>query len=294
MPWSEGRDERTTPSGWTWRHYPCPRCPDHGRHYGIGSHPSRGMRARCWLCGFTGLPSWANRKAQDRSGGKPDPRYREPPPRRSWATGRAFPALSAASPSDPRRVGILRGAASSWQGVDPCDVLTLMGYVPEEEATAVGGYWSPSGEVGLFFRRWGAGVGPARETIGTHSLGTLSPGAWEEGGPLVLVEGYGDALAVPYPYVPVILFGLGNLSSGTLPPLGGKGREVILLLDRDEPGRVALRKGLILLLRAGVQELSYVEDYPGKDPGEVGKVVLGELLPLRKKVRGVLDLPPSL
>jgi len=141
-------------------------------------------------------------------------------------------------------------------------------------------FWSEHGE-GYVIRF--LNQEPKTKQHGPSCVGYLHPVDFSENNKFVVVEGWSDAAAIPFPYVPLILFG----ATKELEPLPMKG-EFYLALDNDDTGRKATRRCASHLLRKG-RKVHLVE-YSGKDPADAGKAVMMEGLHIATPLSTVKDL----
>lgn len=90
-------------------------------------------------------------------------------------------------------------------------------------------------------------------------------------GQQVIVEGWADGVAIPYPYSPLVLMGTSNARKCSIQA------DCIVATDGDAAGRSAAAQLLRLGIKAG-KRVYYAALPEGKDPADLGRVVMAEIL----------------
>ena len=262
---------RTTTNGTAVYCVNCPMCVvvlgrvDTKHHLGIGIKDGVVCFSRCLRCGSKVPVSIANTVP-------PTPAYlsRPPPDAPSdGAKGAVVKIRETGVLSPPVQLfDALRQSYGIWKGLSieelaegelhlhPCDV--SKGYMPY---LSQGFEWFQIRKIG--------NTPPKVLTIGPAGPATLpnrDPEARQ-----VIVEGWADGVAIPYPYAPTVLLGTSNakrcrIRSGC-----------IVATDGDAAGRQAAT----LLLRAGLREgrtMYYAPLPTGKDPADLGRMKMLRLL----------------
>lgn len=302
---------RRTSDGTLWLHFNCPLCrkngagPDPSHHLGVAV-PTRcaptdrrdGTRRRqhgglhCFRCGARGSLSQFG-LALDAP--PPDHHYELP------ITARITDKVPPVPLKDMDVESLLyqtlrseRAALGVWAGVRwETIVHNGAAYDPNRPSTLVLPYRThdvkicgPSSE-GAQYRSFHKKpkvltFGPRGPAFFPHLL----PGAESD---VVIVEGWGDALAVPDPYVP--LFTMGTENANLLDFRLFPWRRLIIAADGDAPGRKMLRYLARRALRSNLLPcIEFVRMPDRSDPADLGPTEMGRLLRRAVKVTSLEDL----
>lgn len=286
---------RRAADGSVWLHFPCPLCaatglgPDPSAHLGFivpGEGAVRKIRLNCWRCGAHGSPL----KYQLKLIGADD-----------WPTV-TLPANHAAVRSPlPTRPFYWPPAKDDAYGASVGAAIRTLRLWPGlalEEIAARGATLSPETPYTLhlpYVTTDGKLSGVMQRSLyGSPKIRTFGPiGPCCQPGMLpspdsevVIVEGWMDAVAVPYPYVPLILQGTGHAKAALR---GLPCKAVTLLLDGDGPGRKAARYIARNALLEG-KPCRYARLPVGQDPAEAGTAVCRAALTDAKGISVLSDL----
>lgn len=271
---AHGRKPRATPDG-TWWHFNCPFCEDRSHHLGVLVGAGGWSLASCFRCGagrgrkLTIVEKGATLPCTRRGAARVPGAYRAEKAAQNASKAVSEDSLPgeplASIPEGSVRAELIRNLFNpawnlSWGDLARAGMRVGSGpslILPVYDPLAGGWGWQVRGSGKARFLSEGVTSGLLRKGTG--------------GGVVVVVEGWADAAAIPAPFVPWVLGGVG----GSLP---GVHEGVVLALDSDAAGKRRERR----ILREWRGRRIEVVRYDAKDPAEAGKAMMAEALKNRQ------------
>lgn len=266
---------RTTPDGCTIYHFTCPLCihilhtADTDMHLGVGCRAGRVIFSRCFRCGSTPQVSL--------SGEEP---YREPRKPIEIPESIALTDLPDSSVL-VQAMNTMRLSLNIWAGLTLDDLREAGLRIQTDNPYRVWLPYRTQTDVGIQVRIFNH-TGPKILTIGPKGPANLPS---RHAGTTVIVEGWADGAAIPWPYAALLLLGCDN-ARGVVPP-----HQAIIFLDPDASGA----KGTSVLVHTALREGREVSIVPpdlcaGQDPAQLGKERVSHLLKAAVPIRKLSDL----